>query len=103
MPTWPAEFKHLTAEQAWAFANSTGSSSTLLELSHEAQGELAGLSSWGKSGDQVERLSHHVDMFTMGGSTPSYNAEHVQSGLRKLGFADPEENSGIPGYDPWRE
>ena len=32
-----------------------------------------------------------------------WDTEHVRSGLRKLKVTDPEENSGIPGYDPWRE
>ncbi len=101
VPTWPSEFKHLTAEQAWGFASPKRT--ILGDLSDDAKKELAGLSSFGKSGDQAEMLRQHVDMFTLGDSTPNWDTEHVRSGLRVLKVADPEQNSGIPGYDPWAE
>ncbi len=101
MPTWPPEFKHLTAEEAWEYVRF--GDRILSELSDIAKEELAGLSSFGKSGDQAVMLSQHVDMFTLGDSTLDFDTEHVRSGLRVLKVADPEQNSGIPGYDPWAE
>ncbi len=98
MSTLPSEFKQLTAEQAWVYVH-TGD----MSIPIGAQLELAGLSSFGKSGDQAEMLRQHVDMFTLGDSTPNWDTEHVRSGLRVLKVADPEQNSGIPGYDPWAE
>ncbi len=99
MPTWPSVFKQLTAKQAWRYVHS--GDRILSELSKAAKKELAGLSSFGNSGDQAEMLRQHVDMFTLGDSTPNWDTEHVRSGLRVLKVADP--GSGIPEYDPWAE
>ena len=101
MPTWPSVFKQLTAKQAWRYVHS--GHMILSELSNPAKKELAGLSAFGKSGDQRELLYTHVDMATKGGSTLDWDTEHVRSGLRELRVADPEEDYGIPGYDPWAE
>ncbi len=101
MHTWPSVFKQLTAKQAWRYVHS--GDMILSELSKPAKKELAGLSAFGKSGDQRELLYTHVDMATKGGSTLDWDTEHVLSGLRELRVADPEEDSGIPGYDPWAE
>ena len=104
MPTWPPEFKHLTARQAWGYVHS--GDAILSDLSEIVKRELAGLSAFGKSGDQAELLSGYVDPFTMADhrlSGDHWDTEHVRSGLRELGVADPEEDSGIPGYDPWAE
>ena len=101
MAAWPPEFKHLTAKQAWRYVHS--GDKILSELSKPAKKELAGLSAFGKSGNQREFLHSEVAMATKGGSTLDWDTEHVQSGLRRLGVADPKEDSGIPGYDPWRE
>ena len=75
----------------------------LSELSKPAKKELAGLSAFGKSGNQRDLLYSEIDMATKGGSTLDWDTEDVRSSLRKLKVTDPEENSGIPGYDPWRE
>ncbi len=101
MAAWPSVYKHLTAKQAWRYVHS--GDMILSELSKPAKKELAGLSAFGKSGNQRDLLYSEIDMATKGGSTLDWDTEHVRSGLRKLKVADPEENSGIPGYDPWRE
>lgn len=87
MSTWP--FEELTAEQAWAFVH-TGD---MGDLSGVAQGELAGLSSWGgKSGAQAEELSRDVDIFKMTTHPRDFNAGHVRAALvEKLGIPDPTE------------
>ncbi len=100
MPAWPSVFKHLTAKQAWRYVHS--GDMILSELSKPAKKELAGLSAFGKSGDQAEMLSNHVDPITMANFPPSWDPEDVKSGLVRLGVPDPEQNSRIPGYDPWK-
>ncbi len=101
MSTWPREFRHLTAAEAWEYVRF--GDMVLSELSDIAKEELAGLSSFGKSGQQPEMLYSHIHMATMGGSTLDFDTEHVRSALRVLKVADPEQNSGIPDYDPWAE
>lgn len=91
MSTWPAELKNLTAEQACAFANSTGNLSTLFELTHAGKEELAALTSLGKSGDPADWLSEHLNTARLA-SKLSYEAEHVRSALYKLGIAGPGES-----------
>ncbi len=101
MPTWPPEFKHLTVEQAWGFVRGD---TALGDLPDKAKRELAGLSAWGESGKQAEMLSRDVDICTLTKYPPqSCDPEHIRSGLMRLGISDPEQNSGIPGYDPWAE
>ena len=89
MAAWPSVFKQLTAKQAWRYVHS--GDRILSELSNPAKKELAGLSSFGNSGDQAEMLSHHVDPITMGRYPPSWKADHVRSGLIRLGISDPEQ------------
>ena len=102
MAAWPSVFKHLTAKQAWRYVHS--GDMILSELSKAAKKELAALSAWGKSRGPVQLLSSDIAIFTKTKhDLCEWDTEHVQSGLRKLKVTDPEENSGIPGYDPWRE
>ncbi len=85
MRPWP--FDNLTVGQAWGFARS----GDLQDLQDDAKLELAGLSAFGKSGDQAEELRSHVDPITMGRYPPSWKADHVRSGLIRLGISDPEQ------------
>ncbi len=101
MAAWPSVFEHLTAKQAWRYVHS--GDMILSELANPAKKELAALSAFGKSGNQREFLSLAIDLAMKGGSTLDWDTEDVRSGLRVLKVADPEQNSGIPGYDPWAE
>ena len=79
-------FKHLTKEQAWRYVHDA---ETLDSLAEEAKLELAGLSAFGRSGDQREMLSSHVDPITKGGYPPGWNLQDVHNALIRLGIPEP--------------
>ena len=92
MPTWPSDFKHLTVEQAWGFARGD---TALSDVPGDAKLELAGLSAFGESGRQAETLDQSVAPISEGGYPPSWNVEHIRSGLVQLGISDPEKNRDL--------
>ncbi len=87
---WP--FKDLQPEDAWKYATAPfGGVFALQDLSEPAQLELAGLSAWGGTSDQVEELMPtHVEPITMGGDLPRFDQENVRSALQRLDVPKPE-------------
>ena len=86
--------KHVTPEQAWEVVHALEGGDgdrTLGQLDENAQGELAGLSAFGWSGNQPELLSMSVDPFLLTDHPRSWNAQHIRSALLRLGFSEPDE------------
>ena len=91
MPEWP--LAALTKEQAWKYVRAAerGDYSALELLDHlddKAQSELAGLSAFGKSGNQPELLSQSVDPFLLANYPRTFDPQHVRSALLRLGFSE---------------
>ncbi len=92
MSEWP--FKSLTSDQAWecvyAGEQEDQNEDALLDnLDSHAQKDLAGLSAFGKSGDQPELLMSHVDPITMGRARADLDPKHVRSALVLLQITEP--------------
>ena len=89
---WP--FKDLQPDDAWAFATApVDGYFVLLDLSKLARLELAGLSAWGGTSDQVEELMPtHVEPITMGRYLPRFDQENVLSALRRLDVPRPRQD-----------
>ena len=93
MTEWPLE--NLTREQAWAYVYgaergdySASALELLDDLDDKAQSELAGLSAFGKSGNQPELLSQSVDPFLLANYPRTFDPQHVRSALLRLGFSE---------------
>ncbi len=88
---WP--FKDLQPKDALEFATGPDAGDFVLrDLSEPAQLELAGLSAWGGTSDQVEFLMPtHVEPITMGGYPPTWDQKNVLSALRRLDVPQPRQ------------
>ncbi len=99
MPEWP--LAHLTEEQAWEYVHAAERGALplglafsdgleiLQHLDDKAQGELAGLSAFGESGNQPELLSQSVVPFLLTDRARTFDPRHVRSALLRLGFSEP--------------
>ncbi len=90
MPEWP--LAHLTEEQARGYVHAAecGNGGLALQhLDHKAQGDLAGLSAFGESGNQPELLSQSVVPFLLTDRARTFDPRHIRSALLRLGFSEP--------------